>query len=333
MQKIKWIIVFGLLDACNAQGQSLVQKFKENTFILSDAKKSTDGFYYDNVSYNLKEGLILMINAVGNGSDIRPLFAVNGTTVNGIENVATLKFIDTSSVTETNAVYLINKTDDYTIVVANGRNGNKGTIKTKMGLGNMAWLGDAAIFPTTNKSPFALALKNLLFHAIFQFNLIKGEKRQGYIGRIYDNNYIIPGAIMKSAITNFGDYGSGVKYNMGEIVNRKFPQKEGYKATDYDKGDSVIAIKKYDSLRAVLKSSLPNDFSLEKEERFKLMTDDVPAKNGLRIIYAHTGNNAIIDPSNNLPDLLASNKMKIELSLEIGSIISNIYLRIYSENK
>ncbi len=343
MQKIKWMLFFCLLAAYNVNAQSLIKKFVENTFILSDVKKSGDGFYYDNVDYNLKEGLILIINAIGYGDDIKPMFMVKGTITNGKPTAPTLKFIDTSLSRETNAVYLINKTDDYTIMVANSRKGKKGIIKTKMGLGNMAWMGDASIFPTNNKTPFALALKDLLFHAIFNFNLIRGEKMSGsYTNKIL---FEMPMASMDywqgTSITIFQDLNAKMKgtyYNGAIYLMNEFKYKSSATGTgglEFDQKDSTLAVAKFESLKKMLITSLPNDFVLERETNFPIYITfeqgNYVTQNGRRIIFTNKGNDAIIDPSNKLYALLATNKMKVELCLHTKYNEAKIYLRIYSE--
>ncbi len=331
MKKIFSFLSLLLLAATTADAQSLIEKFVENSFVLSDAFKSPDGYYFGSVAYKLAEGNLLMISAVGEYEKFRPMIIVRGPVENGKEATPAIKFYDNTYGNETYAVYLLPKTGDYTIIVANGRLGEKGTVKTSLGLGSMDWVDNTKIFPTTARDPFALALATLLRHAIFNFNLIKGEKRTGYMGRVYDNTFNLPGADMGSPYTAIGDYRNGCTYLVGEIYYKSFQKKAGDEETLYDKKDSSIAIKKYDSLKSVLLSALPTDFIIEREEKFKLPFEKEPSKNGRRIIFTHKGNEAIIDPGNYVPELLASKKMKVELSLELGDIISKIYLKVYSQ--
>ena len=81
------------------------------------------------------------------GKEIKPKIIVRGPMENGKEAVPTNQFLDTTYENETNTVYIINKTGVYTIIVANGILGKKGTIKTNMGLGSMDWLDNTKIFP------------------------------------------------------------------------------------------------------------------------------------------------------------------------------------------
>lgn len=333
MKKIFSFLIVILLTANTINAQSLIEKFVEATFILSDTFKSPDGYYFANVGYKLNQGSILMISATGEYEKFRPMLIVRGPVENGKEATPVLKFYDNTYGNETYALYLLPKTGDYSIIIANGRLGEKGTVKTSMGLANMDWLDNTKIFPTVGKDPFALALANLLRHAIFNFNFIKGEKRTGYMGRIYNNTFTLPGADMGSPYTSIGDYQHGATFLMGEIYYKSLSKKPGDDEALYDQKDSSIALKKYDSLKSVLLSALSTDFVIEREEKFKLPFEKEPYKNGRRIIITHKGNEAIIDPNNYLPELLASKKMKVELSLELGNIISRIYLKVYSKQQ
>ena len=324
-----------MLTANIINAQSLIQKFIENKFVLSDSLKSPDGFYYGFVSYNLTQGSILMIHADGPyGGGVKPKIILRGPVENGKEAVPTTKFLDTTYENETNIVYILNKTGVYTIIIANGMLGKKGTIKTSIGLGSMDWLDNSKIFPAKNNSPFAIALTRLLRHAIFNFNLIKGEKATGFvIGRYYKNTFILPGADMGSPGTTIQDYQNGCIYEMAHINYHALPKKQGDEETVYDQKDSIIGEKKYDSLKTVVLNALPADFYIEREERYKLPFERGNAKNGQRIIFSNKDNVAIIDPANYIPELLASKKMKVELSLALNKIIPIIQLKIYSEQQ
>lgn len=346
MPKIKLLLIFCFF-VCNANSQSLIQKFVENTFTLSDAKKSPDGYFYENIAYDIQNGSILMINAIGNETGFRPLFIIKGPTENGKEEVPTFKFFDTTNSNETNAVYVINKTGTYNIIIANGNKGEKGTVKTKMGLGSVDWLEDKAIFPTTNNSPFALALAGLLRHAIFNFNLIKGEKD---MFSNYKTTLIMPDALMNDAGTKFGIYTDldskmdvgyyhGCAYVMNNFTYLSSYNKKGDDKYEWewDQADTTKAIIKYENLKILLANALTTDFVLEREANFSLFSESKDKwrirKNGRRIIFAHKGNEAIIDPGNKFYSLLASKKMKVELCLHSDNIHATISLRVYSEEK
>jgi hypothetical protein len=342
IQKIKQLFILSLFFLNASQAQSLIQKFVDTTFKLSEAKKSPDGYYFENVSFNLKEHFILMINAVGDKNNCKPTFIVKGSTENGIETAPTLKFTDTSTDRETNAVYIINKTDNYSIFVANGRQGEKGIIKTKMGLGNMEWLNDATIFPNTNKTEFALAMNSLLFQAIFNFNLIKG-KHARWGG--FKPTLEIPNAKMDKINTKIDSFLAlnadmkktfyyGITYVMDDteyeyvIENRK---------NYYNKIDTSIAITKYEKLKILIANSLPSNFSVERETIYPLLIEnaevDTSFEKGCRIIFTNKGNEILINPSDNNKFFLAKNKTKVEICLEPSYNKSVIYLRVYSEEK
>lgn len=278
--KIKLLFISSLFFLNASQAQSLIQKFVENTFVLSDSNKSNDGYYFGKVDYNLKEHFILMINAIGDGQSCRPMFIVKGSTEKAPENLPTLTYIDTSYYRETNAVYIINKTDNYTIIVANSRNGEKGIIKTKMGLGNTEWLEDDGIFPTNKNFPFSLAFAKLLRHAIFNFKLITGGKQ--FYGEDHHIDLNLPNAIMKDFNTkqaSFQDLNMNMKasYYFGAIYRLNNFDYQSTKTNSgdlvFDQKDTAIALAKYESLKLLLTNSLPLDFSLEREVNFPLYSE------------------------------------------------------------
>ena len=331
-----------MLSAASVNAQSLIQKFVENTFILSDTFKSPDGYYFGSISYKLGKGSILMINAIGNTNTFRPMIIVKGQSEDGKETTAELKFYDTAG-KETNAVYLLPQTCNYSIIIANGRHGEKGTVTTSMGLGSIEWLDNTKIFPTTSTNPFALALAGLLRQAIFNFNLVRAEK---YIWGDYKTTFIIPGANMNDAGTNIGlfkdldakmevSYHHGCEYAMGDFPYQDLTKKDKDGYTLWDQKDTTIAIKKYDSLKAVLTKALTTGFTVEREANFPLFSESkdkhLIRKNGRRIIFTNKGNEAINDPTNKFYYLLASNKMKVELCLHSDNTKATISLRIYSE--
>ncbi len=317
-----------------ANAQSLVQKFAEQTFVLSDTFKSPDGYYFGYVSYNLAKGSFLMINAEGPYGKVNPRIIVKGPIENGTEAIPTMQFLDTAHDGELHAVFIINKTGSYNIIIANGIVGNKGTIRTKMGLGSMDWLNNTKILPATNNTPFTLALTQLLRHAIFNFNFIKGENDRTSFGRNYKNNFRLPGADMESPYTCIRDYLSGgCIYLMGEIDYKPLPKKKEDDETLYDQKDSIIGIKKYDSLKSVLLSILSTDFVIEREEKFKLNFERDTRQDGRRIIFTHKEAGTICDPADYIPELIASKKIKVELSLELWTVTPKIFLKIYSEEK
>jgi hypothetical protein len=341
MPKIKLLFVLLFFVAINANAQSLIHKFIENTYVLSDDKKSPDGYYFGNVSYNLKEGLILMINAVGDTKNVKPAFIVKGSVENGIETLPTLKLIDTTSAQETNAVYLINKTDNYTIYFANGRQGEKGTIKTKMGLGNLEWLDEKTIFPIKDNTAFSLALGSLLRNAIFKFNLLRGEKVKGGVGD--KPTLLMPGALINDEDTKIGvfyedfDKNPSARYDIphsGCTYVMNFLDDE---SSQTSKSDTTKAIAKYEALKIMLKSIVPSDFAIQRDFNFPLYSNsehsDRPLKNGRIITFSNNGNESIIDSSNDLYYLLASKKMKVELRLQSKYNLPKIYLRVYSDEK
>lgn len=319
MKKFFLFLLLFILTGLTGKTQSLIQKFVENTFILSDAFKSPDGYYFGSIGYKLNQGSILMINAIGTTDNFKPMIIVKGPVENGKEVIATLKSYDTSyNGKETNAVYILPETGEYNIFIANGRLGEKGTVTTKMGLGSIDWLDNTKIFPTTNNSPFSLALANLLRQAIFHFNLIRGEKD------MWGNNkttFVMPGADMKDAGTQIGiytdldakmevGYYNACQYSMGNFNYESKPDKNGGEYSYlYDQKDTAIAIKKYDSLKTVLTNALTTDFVVEREANFSLFSTKEDRhrirKNGRRIIFAHKGNEAVIDPANHFYYLLA----------------------------
>ena len=331
------------MDAANAQ--SLIQKFVENTYILSDTFKSPDGYYYGSVAYTLEQGSILMINAIGNTENFRPNIIVKGPIENGKEVTPTIKFYDTTLSKETNAVFVLNKTGNYSIYIANGRLGQKGTVKTSMGLGRVEWLDNTKIFSTTSNSPFILALASLLRHAIFNFNLIKGQKD---MWGNYKPTLNIPLSWMEDAATKIGTFSdldakmkvsdyNACTYSMNINDYQSLPGKDADNYSLWDQKDTSFAIAKYEKLKAMLTNGLTTDFVVEREANFPLFTKGIDKhtirKNGRRIIFVHKGNEAIINPGNKFYSLLASNKMKVELCLHSDNTKAEIYLRVYSEEK
>ena len=345
MKKNLSLLILLVFTATVINAQSLIQKFTETTFTLSDDLKSPDGYCYGSVSYSLTKGFILMINAVGNADNVRPMFIVRGPIENGIETAPTLKFFDTTFSKETNAVYVINATGNYSIIIANGRKGEKGIVNSKMGLGRMDWLDNTKIFPTTSSSPFSLALAGLLRHAVFNFNLIKGQKDM--FGN-YKTTFLIPGANMDDAGTQIGiytdlnatmnvDYFNACVYSMGTINYQSVAGKDEDNYSLWDQKDTTLAINKYENLKTMLTHALTTDFVVEREANFPLFTKGKDRhtirKNGRRIIFTHKGNEAIIDPVNKFYSLLASNKMKVEMCLHSTNSKAEIYLRVYSDEK
>ena len=338
----KFILIASIsFAAFHANAQSIVQKFTENTFVLNDDKKSPDGYYFGDVSYNLKKGLILMVNALGDAKNVKPAFIVKGSVENGVETFPTIKLIDTTFAQETNAVYIINKTDNYTIYFANGRQGEKGTIKTKMGLANLEWLDEKTIFPTKTNTSFSLALGSLLRNAIFKFNLIRGEKAKWGVDD--KTTLVIPGALMNDEDTKIGLFYEDIEkdpsarydipHNACTYVMNLFDDE----ASHISNADTTKAIVKYEALKAMLMSVVPADFIVQREFNFPLYNNsqprDMPLENGRIITFSNNGNDAIIDPSNNLYSLLASKKMKVELRLQSKYNLPKIYLRVYSDDK
>jgi hypothetical protein len=342
MKKFFPILSILLLSATLTYSQSLIGKFVENTYILSETKKSPDGFYFGNVVYNIQKGAILMINAVGDADSFRPVFIIRGPVEDGIEAVPTLNFIDTSLKKETNAVYIINKTGSYNIITANGSIGEKGTVKTSMGLGSVDWIANTKIFPTPNNSTFSLALATLLRHAIFKFNLIRGEKAKWGVD---DKTTLeIPGALMNDEDTKIGlfyedlDKDPKAEYDVphqGCTYAMNIFEDDSPGATDKD---TTNAIAKYESWKTMLSASIPTDFVVEREANYPLYNNiedihDRPLKNGRIITFSNNGNDAINDPSNDFYYLLASKRMKVELRLQSKYNTPKIYIRVYSEEK
>ena len=339
----RMILAFSFLTIMTiANAQSLIQKFVQQKFILSDSFKSPDGYYFGAVTYGLQLHSILMIRAVGTGAEMRPNIFLRGPIKNEAETTPTIKLYDTTTDKTTNEFFVINKAGDYTIYFANGRMGKKGEIMASIGLASTEWLDNTNIFPMAGNTPLAASLGTLLRHAIFQFNLVKGERL------MFGGNkpsISVTGADMGSAGTIIDDetvldvnlkekFSRVCNYEMGVVKYKSLAKNKEDYSSGWDQQDSTLAIKNYDNLKSTLLKILATDFIIERETVFPLYYFHRKGdwiRHGRSIVFKHKGNRDVIDPANEFY-FLAGKNMRVELSLRPDTFGSaaELILKVYS---
>ena len=344
MHKIIMLIAFfsGMIYFSNAQ--SLIS-FKEQNFELTNAVKDSSGYSYTENAYNFIQGQIVMIEATCQGQYYKPVIQIVGPAVDGKTIDPEDKYYEYTYY-KTQAVFLIKATGLHKLYFTSSEPAKTGTGIVKLGLANSAILDNIRIMPLNN-STLGQSLSAVLRQAIFNF-IFTGIKK----GNTIKASIILPGADMKHPETGFAtrsvyDINATEKlvkaatYMMGDIFYE-------YDGTDrrsdtrnyldkYDFKDTIILLRKYDSLKNVLAQTLSADFTVEREtilpipNEMKVTGGFLYPQSGRTIVYKHRGNERLIDPKQPM-DFLAGKNMRIELSLQsnIFGMGAALVIRVYS---
>ena len=351
MKKITIILLSIVVIHSSAVAQSVINKFLQQTFILNDSNKSTEGNYYAAQSYRFVKGKILMIATEGklDISEIATAVVVKGIDENNQEIVPELKF-HSDRKNKTQNIFLFTKTGNYTIYIANIRPGEKGTITNNMSLGLINWIDSGQIFKPVSKTPFALALHKIMGHAIFQFHLMMGKQD----GLSYKPLVALPGAdddgkndiwfneehLDKNLQPHNSTY--SCDYFLGEAKFPKILQEGGYQYPEFEKNyefkDSVSIIMQYEKYRNLLKESLGPDFTIEAEAVNKICNGkEGEFASGRMIVFKYTQPQPILDPSDaGKYSFMYQNDIRVSLSLishtnKFESCVqAKLFLKVYS---
>ena len=351
MKKVAVVLISIFVFHLSINAQSVINKFLEQNFILSDSIKTAEGNCYAAEAYRFEKGKILLIATQGNfnNNPISTGVVVRGINENNEVVLPEIKYhSDFNSKTEN--IFLFTTTGIYTIYFFNRKLNEKGEITNNMGLGLTSWIDSGQVFRSGNKTDFALALGKVLGHAIFQFNLMSGET-QGHNHKplitlpgadVADKNGICFGQehLDKNLQTHKSMY--SCDYFLGEAKFPKILQEGGYEYPDFEKNynfkDSVAITNQYGKYKKMVTEALGSDFQIEAEAVNKISNGkEGEFASGRMIVFKYKQSRPILDSSDtNKYSFMFQNDIRVSLSLVChtnnynNEIQAKLLLSVYS---
>ena len=217
-----------------------------------------------------------------------------------------------------------------------------------MSLGLTSWIDSGQVFRSGNKTAFALALGKILGHAIFQFNLMRGEQRH----HAYQPLIALPGAdadktsiefnethLDKNLQSHISTY--SCDYFLDEAKFPKILQEGGYQYPEFEKNyefkDSASIIMQFEKFKKMLKETLGADFITEAESVNKISNGkEGEFASGRIIVFKYKQPRLILDPSDaGKYSFMYQNDIRVSLSLtchtyEYEAVQAKLFLSVYS---